>query len=97
MGKSHVLVIAMAPAVSASNANDSANRQGATPRRESSTVLRHRPTANSARGIAMRWAWRSAKRKVKKGNSVISKPGGSGGIMRVGAQKSKLETAPRKS
>ena len=53
--------------------------------------------ANRARGIAMRWACRSAKRKVKKGNSVISKPGGSGGIMRVGAQKSKLAMAPRTS
>ena len=41
------------------------------------------------KGRAIRWAWRSANRKVKKGNSVISCPGGSGGMTRVLRQKSK--------
>ena len=47
------------------------------------------PIANSVNGSANRCACGSANRKVKKGNSVISQPGGSGGIMRLARQKSK--------
>ena len=49
-----------------------------------------RPRANIVNGMAIRWAWRSPKRNVKKGNSVISCPGGSGGITRVLRQKSNV-------
>ena len=52
------------------------------------TTARDRPMARRVNGRAIRWAWRSPKRKVKKGNSVISCPGGSGGMTRVLRQKS---------
>ena len=55
-------------------------------RRHEDVELGASPRASSANGIATRCAWRSAKRKVKKGNSVISSPGGSGGIMRLERQ-----------
>ena len=45
--------------------------QERTGEREDLTTSRHRARFNSTKGSAMRWGWRSAKAKLKKGNSVM--------------------------
>ena len=52
-------------------------------------IDREIPITSKVNGIAIKWACRSANKKEKNGNSVISCPGGSGGIMRLLLQKSK--------
>ena len=52
------------------------------------------PMASRVKGKDIIWACRSANRNVKKGNSVISWPGGSGGIMRLLCQKSNWPKRP---
>tara|TARA_B100000949_G_C14163189_1_gene400067 strand:+ start:571 stop:786 length:216 start_codon:yes stop_codon:yes gene_type:complete len=46
------------------------------------------PMIIKVKGMDIKWAWRSANINVKNGNSVISCPGGSGGIIRLLLQKS---------
>ena len=94
VGKSQALMIRREP-ISTPTAtrpiNDSAHGRLRPIRRYAAIVA---ASAVIATGIAIKCACRSANRNVKKGNSVISNPGGSGAIILELRQKSNWPNPP---